>query len=111
MALALEDRQAEQVRANSTNQHVVAVIQQMVGGNGCAYAVRCSIDKVNRVGGGDVLENHLQGRESLDQTDQLLIDKGLFAIKNVHLGMSHFAMHQQRHAYVGHRFQRRINVL
>src|SRR5690606_4813741 len=65
VGVALEDRQAVEVRANAAHQHVVAVVQQVVRGDGGAHGGRCLAHELRGIGGGDVLEDHLQGRKAL----------------------------------------------
>ncbi len=92
--VALEDRQAIEVRANAANQHVVAVVQQVLRSDGRADVGRGLGDELRGIAGGDVLEHHLQCREALDHTAHVLVDEALLAVEHVDLAAGHFAMHQ-----------------
>ena len=60
MHIALEDGQAEQMRTNTADQHVVTVVGQMLHGNGGADIGSLTVDEGDRIGRGDVLDHQLQ---------------------------------------------------
>ncbi|CSC40406.1 Uncharacterised protein [Vibrio cholerae] len=49
--------------ANTANQHVVTVKQQMVRGNRCRNVIACLLHKGHCIGGGDVFKHNFQLRE------------------------------------------------
>ena|SRR5690554_7810211 len=110
MTLALEDRQTIEMRTDTTHQHVVTIVQQVVRSDGCANTVRCTKHKLHCVSGGDVFEYHFESSETFGQRYQLLVDEGLFTIKDIDVRMGYFAVYQQRHAYFGHCFQSGIDL-
>lgn len=109
--VALEDRQAEEMRTNPAHQHVVAVVEQVVRGDGRPHVAACRLDELHRVTGCDVLEHHLQRREALGHPAQLLVDEVLLAIEDVDFRACHFTVHQQRQADFGHGFQHMEDVV
>ena len=98
VGVALEDRQAIEVRANTADQHVVAVVQQVLGSDGRTDVGRGFGDELRGVAGGDVLEDHFQGREALDQAAHVFVDEALLAVEHVDFAAGDFTVHQQRHA-------------
>ena len=57
--LALEDRQAVPVRTDAAQENGVAVVEQMMGGNGGCHGRRRIGDEFRRVPGRDVFHDHL----------------------------------------------------
>ncbi|MNM20265.1 hypothetical protein D3C81_306010 [compost metagenome] len=98
VGVALEDRQAIEVRTNTANQHVVAVVQQVLGSDGRTDVGRRLADELRGIAGGDVFEHHLERREAFDHTAHVLVDEALLAIEYVDFAAGHFTMHQQWHA-------------
>ena len=111
MQVALEHRQTEQVRADSAHQHVVAVVEQMVRGDGGADVGSGRLHELHGITRGDVLEDHLQGREASGDAAQLLVDEVFLAIENVDLAAGDFAVHQQRQTDFGHGFQHAEDIV
>lgn len=111
MDVALENRQTEEMRANAANQHVVAVVEQVVGGDRRADVAVGRLDELHRVAGGDVFEHHLEAWEALGHPAQLLIDEVFFAIEDIDLRTRHFAVDQQRQTDFGHGFQHRKDIV
>ena len=107
MGVALEDRQAVEVRTNAANQHVIAVVQQVMSGNGCADVGRGLVDELHRVRGGDVLKHDFQCWETLYNAAHVLVDEDLFAVKDVYASAGDFTVDQQRHADFSHDLQNR----
>ena len=77
-------------------QHVVAVIEQMMCGDGGGHFIAGVLNKLHRFGCGDVLEYHPESRELLNEGYQSTVNKGLFPIKDIAVLIGHLAMHQQR---------------
>ena len=110
MGFALQHRQAIVVRANAAGEDGVAVVEQMVGGNGgCGEAVA-----VCHVLGGfprsDVLKDDLELRKVFAQRDKLRVDKHGFAVKQVDIATGHLTVHQEQQAGLLHGFQRFVGL-
>ena len=90
---------------------MVAVVQQVVGGDGGTDVGRSALHELHRIAGSDVLEHHFQGREALDHTAQVLADKDLLAVEYIDLTARYFAVYQQRQADFGHGFEHRENLV
>ena len=58
---------------------------------------------VGGVFGGDVFEHNLEFRKITAQRNQLRLNEGGFAVKQIDVAAGHFAMHQQQHAHLLHR--------
>jgi hypothetical protein len=82
------------VRAYPADQHVIAVEQQVVGGNGGGYCGRCLLHKRGGIGGGDVLQYHPELGNTLHQWHQDGVEKHFFAVKNIDITMGDFAMNK-----------------
>lgn len=106
MRFALEHRQAVVVRTNAANEQRVAVIQQVVCRDGRADRPLRVAHVFGGVLGGDVLEHDLERRKIAAQRLHHGVDEDGFAIEDVDRGVGHFAVHQQGHADVLHRFER-----
>ena len=98
MLFTLEYRQAIIMRSNPALEHGIAVIQQMMRGDGSADVGRTLFDKLHGIVGGDVFEHDPQLRVAFSQREQHPIDKHLFPIKNIDVAVSDFTVYQQRHA-------------
>lgn len=111
MRIALENRQAVEVRTNPADQHVVAVIKQVVRRDGRRDVGRGFVDELHGIAGGDVFKNHFEGREAFDDTAQVLVDEHFFAIEHVDLAACHFPVYQQQHADFGHCLEGREDLV
>ena len=58
MGTAFEYRQAVIVWTNAAHQHVVAVEDEVLRGNGCCGVACLGFDPFHRIGGGDVFEHN-----------------------------------------------------
>ena len=103
--IAFEDRQAIEMRANPANQHVVAVVQQMMGGDGCAHIGVSLTDELDGLAGGDVFEHHFECREAFHDPTQVFVDEQLFTVEDIDVAASDFTVNQQRHPDFGHGLQ------
>ena len=102
VGFALEYRQAVVMWANTAGKNGVAVVEQVVGGDGGrGEAVRLG-HVLGGLTGGDVLENNFQLGEIAAQRDELGVDKHGFAVKQINIGRGDFAVHQQQHARALH---------
>ena len=109
--VAFQDRQAIEVWANAADEHVIAVVHQVLRRqcSGQVVAVMAP-DKRRRIGGGDVLEHDFQSREGFQRRCQNPLQEYLFPVENVDIRIGHFAVNQQQHAAVGHRLEYRVDV-
>ena len=110
MPFPFGDRQAVEVRPQAPLEEGVAVDVQVMRGDRRRQVVRSGGNEVRRVGGGDVLEHHLQARMALEQGDELLLDEDRLAIKDVDGWIGDLAVDQQRHANPLHRLQDGLDV-
>jgi len=97
--------QAVKVRPKAALEQGVAVDVQVVGGDRGGQRCRALRHELRRIGGGDVLEHHLQARVALQQWLQMALDEHRLAIEDVHRRVGHLAVDQQRHADALHRLQ------
>ena len=111
MQLALEYRQAVVMRPYATEKNRVAVVEQVVRGDGGGDGVRCLADVLRRLTRGDVLQHHAQARELLLQWHQRAIQEHLFPIEDIHFGIGDFTMQQQGQIDPLHRLQHRPHPL
>ena len=80
----------------------------MLGRDGRRDARARAGDECSRARRGDVLENHLEFRESFEQRREHLIDEDRFAVEDIDLRACRFAVYQQRHAELFHAREHRI---
>ncbi len=111
MATALEHRQTVVVGADAAHQQVVAVHQQMLGGDGRRHPLRGRQHKLDRLRRGDVLHHHLQMREATNHGDQMAFDEDSLAIEDIDLFIGHLAVDQQRHLQLGQRLEHRLEPI
>src|SRR5690606_2363835 len=105
VGLALEDGQTIPVRSDSAQEESIAVVQEVVGGDGgpdVAFRLHDVVDTIFRC---DVLQDHAQFRIALTQGYQHPVNKYCFAVKEVDLGICHLAMHEQGQVVLLHGFQ------
>ena len=110
MHFAFEYWQTVVVGPNTAGENGVAVVEQMVGGDGraCEAVSLCNI--LRRFAGGDVLKHDLQLRKILAQRNQLGVDEHRLAVEQVNLRGGHLAVHQQGHAGALHSFERGVGL-
>ena len=92
------------MRADAAAKDGVAVVEQVVRGNGGADRPLGLGHVLRRFAGGDVLKHHFERREIAPQGDELGVDEHRLAVKQVDIGRGHFAVHQQWHAGFLHGF-------
>ena len=101
---AFGDRQAVVMRTDAAREDVVAVQDQVVGGDG-----GCDIGTLGGVGhtffGGDMLHHHAEFRQALAQRVQHGVDEHRLAVEDVNLGCRDLAMGAERQADFGHFLQ------
>src|SRR5690625_5457622 len=85
MVAALEDRQTVVMGPDTANQHMVAVIQQVMGGDRRRHRITGGADKVGGILGGNVLQHDALTGELLSEGRQVAMEEDLFAIKNIDL--------------------------
>ena len=110
VGFALEHRQAVIMRANAASKDGVAVEKQMVCGDRGRGETVCFLHILRCFARGDVLEHNLKFGKITAQGDELGVDEGRFAVKQVNLGRRHLAVHQQQQTFALHRFQRLIGL-
>lgn len=110
MQFSLGHRQAVGVGTQSAQKHGVAVDLQVVRGNRGGQGRWPCLDEGHGLGGGDVLEHHLQPRVTFQQGLEVAFDEHRFSIEYIHFGVSHLPVDEQRHADPLHGLQHRRNA-
>ena len=105
----LGHRQTVEMRADPALEHGVAVEVEVVRRDRRGDIRPGGLDEGHGIGGGDVLEHHLQGREIGDDPGQDAVDEHRLAVEDVDMGVRHLAMDQQRHADLLHDLENRID--
>ena len=105
MNIAFKYRQTVQVRANAAHQHMVAVEHQMLRGDGSSQQFITVTHVLGGVFGGDMFKNHFQAGQALAQGLHHRLNKARFTIENINLGVSDFAVNEQRHPQFFHPLQ------
>ena len=98
------------MRPDAADQNVVAVDVQVLWRDRSRNIGARALDEAYRLHRGNVLEDHAQRRQPVDQRLQDPIDEHRFAVENVDVGCGHFAMDAQRHANFGHPFENAHDV-
>ena len=93
------------MRANAPREDGVAVVQQVVCGDGRAQVGVASGHVLSGFFCGDVFHHNFQARKVTAQRDQMLLNEHGFAVKQVDVGRCDFAVHQQQHAFALHGFE------
>src|SRR5690606_17635248 len=84
---------------------------QVLRRQGGAQVVACVVtDKLRGFRGGDMFEHHLQGGKVLQGRGQHPLQEFALPVENINLRVGDFAVNQQQHAAVHHRFQHRGDV-
>ena len=82
--------------ANAANQHVVAVIHKVLGGNGCRkLAALMLLHEVRGICGGNVFKDHLKRWKRVQCRGKHSLQEDFFPVKNINIRVGHFAMNQQ----------------
>ncbi len=89
---AFQNRQTVIMRANTTGEHVVAIVEQVMCGDGRRNIGGGGGNKFRSIGGGNVLQHHLQRRKVAHYLAKSAIQKYFFAIKNINRTVGHFAV-------------------
>ena len=110
VGFALEHRQAVVVRADAAGEDGVAVVQQVLGGEGGGGEVVGIAHVLGSFARGDVLKHNFQRGEVAAQRDELLVDEGGFAVEQIDVGAGDLTMHQQQHVGALHGFQRLVDL-
>ena len=98
VGFALEHGQAVVMRTHATGEDGVAVVEQVVGGDGGAHVRPGFGHELRRFGRGDVLEDNAQGRVARCNRRQYAIDKDALAIKDINVSMGYLAMNTENDA-------------
>ena len=107
---ALQHRQAVPVRPHTALEDGVAVVEQVVNGDGGGHIGWRRCHELGGIPGRDVFHDHLQLRETLGQRRQHGVDEHLLAVEKVDRRIGHFAVHQQRQADALHLGQRGVGL-
>ena len=107
---ALEHRQAVEVRPQAAHEQRVAVVEQVVGGDGGGGEAVGAGHVLGGFAGGDVFEHHLQLGEVAPQRRHHAVDEHGLAVEEVDLAIGHLAVHQQQQAGALHGLQRRVGL-
>src|SRR5690606_25744126 len=83
MLFAFQDGQAVIMRADSALKNRVAVITQVMCGNGCCDGVRCGGDKVGGFLRGDMFEYHAQPGKTAGDRSEYSVDEAFLAVENI----------------------------
>ena len=102
VGFALQDRQAIVVGANAAGEDCVAVVEQMLGGDGGTQKWVGFVYVLRGFLGGDVFHHDFEFGEVAPQGNQLLVNENGFAVKQINVGTGHFAMYQEQHASALH---------
>ena len=92
------------MRANAALKNRVAVVEQVVRGDGGRRERACALHVLRCVSRGDVLKHDFQARKIAAQRDELLVNEHRLAVKQIHVAIGHLAVHQERHARALHGF-------
>ena len=93
---AFQHRQAVVMWTNATREQTVAIEQQMMCRNRRRDARCATLDKLDGVLRGDVLEHDAQVWKCAHRRLKLFGQEDVFSVENVHVGVGDLAMHQQR---------------
>ena len=96
------------VWAHASGEQRIAIKHQVMRRNSRCDTIRRGLHKFDSLFGSDMFKHHTQPRKTPQQRNQYPIYKNFFAIENIHLGINHFTMHQQRHIELFHRCQCRF---
>lgn len=91
--------------ADAAHQQMVAVHQQVLGGDGGRQIGAPFRDKVGGIAGGDML--HQLERKLQQHGAQMTIDEDLLPVENIHVAPVTSPLHQQRHAELAQGLQHR----
>ena len=94
------------MRAQAAGEQRVAVVEQVVRGDGGGRERAAPGHVVGRILRRDVLEHHFQFGEVAAQRLHHGIDEHRLAVEDVDLAVGHLAMHQQQQARALHRLER-----
>jgi hypothetical protein len=108
--LALENRQTIIMRPNAAGEDRVAVVQQVLGGDGGRHARACAADELRRLRRGDVFEDDFQGGKALNDGREHGIDEMVLPIEYVDVGTWCLAVHEQGNPEFRHTCQRGIGT-
>jgi hypothetical protein len=108
VGLALEHRQAVVVRADAAGEDGVAVVEQVVRGDGGGGEPAGVAHILRGLFRRHVFHDDLQLGEVAAQRNELLVDEDGFAVEQVDFGGGDLAVHQQQHASTLHGLKRLV---
>ena len=98
------------MRTHAAQKHGIAVVKQVVRGDGGGRESACALHILRGLARGDVLEDDFELGKIAAQRDQLLVDEHRFAVKQIDVGRSDFAVHQQEQPGTLHGFQGAVGL-
>ena len=98
------------MRADAALEDGVAVVQQVMRGDGGGQVGAGVLHVLRRFLGRDVLEHDLELGEVAAQRAQDAVDEDGLAVEQVDLGVGHLAVHQQQQARALHGLQRPVGL-
>ena len=107
VAFGLEHGQAVIMGPQPALKQGIAVIEQVLRGNGCRQSVGMAVHEVDRLGGGDVFEYDFEPGQAFQQRTQNRVDVTRLPVEDIHAGIGHLAMDQQRQPDFSQRLKRR----
>src|SRR5690606_28312217 len=99
------------MRADAANENGIAIDDEMMRRDRPRHSSTLRTDELDAVAGGDMLHHNPQLGNSRAQWGEDALDEHSFTIKDIDLGIGHFAMHAERHADFGHALKNRIDIL
>src|SRR6185437_15857428 len=105
---AFKDGQAIQMRPDPSIEKRITIVKKMLRRNRRAEAWPMRTYHGNTVLSGNVFQNDLQSRNTIQNRQEDRIDKRLLSIENVDLWAWKLAVHEQRHAAAGHCLEYRL---
>ena len=98
------------MRPDPACKHRVAVDVEVLRGNRRRHIRARLCHERRRLSRGDVFEHHSQAGQVADERRQNPFDKHRLAVKDIDMGVGHFAVDQQRHADRFHPFQHAADI-
>ena len=97
MTAAFEYRQAIVMRTDCAGEQVVTIEKEVVHGDRSCDVGRRSVNEIDGMTRGDMLEHHSERRQFLAQRLEQCLDKNFFAIENIDFMIGDLTVNQERH--------------
>ena len=108
MGVSFQYGQAKQNRLHATTEHIGSMVQKVVRCDRCGNVCALFGNKAGCVFRRNMLKNDFKVGKGRNDRDEVLVDKNLFSIENIDLGISDFSMNEQRELVLLHRFKNRV---